>query len=34
MAELIVQGRTSLDTHILRPERFLEGQPVVGNSLL
>jgi sarcosine oxidase, subunit beta len=34
MSELIVQGRTSLNTHILRPERFAEGQPIQGNSLL
>jgi sarcosine oxidase, subunit beta len=34
MSELIVQGKTSLDIHILRPERFLEGQAIQGNSLL
>jgi sarcosine oxidase, subunit beta len=35
MSELIVQGKTSsLETRVLRPERFLEGQEIVGNSLL
>jgi sarcosine oxidase, subunit beta len=34
MSELLVQGKTSLNTHMLRPERFFEGQPVLGNSLL
>lgn len=35
LQELILYGKTrSLDMQILRPERFLEGQAIVGNSLL
>lgn len=35
LSEIVVNGRAqSLDVHSLRPERFLEGQPIVGNSLL
>ncbi len=35
MSELILEGKThSLDTHVLRPERFLENDAIVGNSLL
>lgn len=35
VSELIVDGRaSSLDIHALRPERFLEGEPISGNSLL
>ena len=35
LAEIVLDGRaTTLDVHSLRPERFLQGQPIVGNSLL
>ncbi len=35
MSELILEGKTtSLDMHILRPERFAQQEPIVGNSLL
>jgi sarcosine oxidase, subunit beta len=35
LAEVILGGRaSSLDIHALRPERFLEGDPITGNSLL
>ncbi len=35
MSQLILDGKTqSLETHILRPERFLENDAIVGNSLL
>ncbi len=35
LSEIVLDGRAhSLDVHSLRPERFLEGQPIVGNSLL
>ncbi len=35
ISELILDGQTSsLDTHCLRPERFLENDTIVGNSLL
>ena len=35
ISEIVLDGRaSSLDVEMLRPERFLEGQPIVGNSLL
>ena len=34
VAELIVDGRTSIDIHPLRPSRFAEGDPIAGPSLL
>ena len=35
LSEIVLDGRaSSLDVHSLRPERFLEGQPIIGNSLL
>ena len=35
LSEIVLGGRaSSLDVHSLRPERFLEGQPIIGNSLL
>ena len=35
LSEIVLDGRAhSLDVHSLRPERFLEGQPIIGNSLL
>ena len=35
LSEIVLNGcANSLDVHSLRPERFLQGQPIVGNSLL
>ncbi len=35
LSEIVLGGRaSSLDVSSLRPERFLEGQPMIGNSLL
>ncbi|MEA2237830.1 MAG: hypothetical protein QOC81_2554 [Thermoanaerobaculia bacterium] len=34
IAELIVDGRTSIDIHALRPERFAEGKANEGTTLL
>ena len=34
LAELIVDGKTSIDIHALRPSRFDEGDPVRGSELL
>ena len=35
LSEIVLDGRAdSLDVHTLRPERFLEGQAIIGNSLL
>ena len=35
LAEIVLNGRAaSLDVHALRPERFLENDPIRGNSLL
>jgi sarcosine oxidase, subunit beta len=35
LSEIILHGRaSSLEIHALRPERFLEGDAIVGNSLL
>ena len=35
LSEIVLDGKaSSLDVHSLRPERFLEGQPIIGNSLL
>jgi sarcosine oxidase subunit beta len=34
IAELIVDGRTSIDIHSLRPSRFVEGEGIEASSLL
>jgi sarcosine oxidase subunit beta len=34
IAELIVDGRTSIDIHLLRPSRFAEGEGIEASSLL
>ena len=35
LSEIVLDGRaSSLNADSLRPERFLEGQPIIGNSLL
>lgn len=34
VAEMILDGRTSVDIHELRPSRFEEGEPVSGANLL
>ena len=34
VAEMIVDGRTSIDLSALRPARFAEGKPVIGPELL
>lgn len=34
VAEMIVDGKTSIDVHALRPSRFAEGDPVRGPELL
>jgi len=34
VSELILDRRTSIDIHALRPERFAENDPVVGPDLL
>jgi sarcosine oxidase subunit beta len=34
IAEMIVEGRTSIDIHALRPERFAEGKAIDGATLL
>ena len=34
IAEMILDGRTSIDVHELRPSRFKEGQPIVSSELL
>jgi glycine/D-amino acid oxidase-like deaminating enzyme len=35
LSEMILDGQTSsLDVHALRPERFLENDPVRGSNLV
>ena len=34
IAEMILDGRPSIDVHELRPSRFKEGQPIVSSELL
>jgi sarcosine oxidase subunit beta len=34
LAELILDGKTSVDIHELRPSRFAEGEPIMGPELL
>jgi len=34
IAEMIVDGKTSIDVSALRPSRFAEGKPVIGPELL
>ena len=34
IAELIVDGRSSIDIHSLRPSRFAEGEGIEASSLL
>ena len=34
IAEMIVDGRTSIDVHALRPSRFAEGEGIDAAALL